>query len=104
MDWQISTTKTFDKAIKKLKKDKPARERILNGVKEIMLDPYHNSKIYIKWKMFSRRFDPFRIIYQICENCRLRGVESSINCEDCENTPDHTVRFFMYEHRDHVYD
>ena len=104
MDWQISTTENFDKAIRKLKKDKPAKERIVYGIKEIMLDPYHNSKIYIERKMRSRRFNPYRIIYQICEDCRRREVESYINCKDCETAPDNTVRFFMFRHRDHAYD
>ncbi|MCF2138287.1 MAG: type II toxin-antitoxin system RelE/ParE family toxin [Candidatus Thorarchaeota archaeon] len=103
MDWQAALTDQFLKARKKLK-DKKVRNRIDTGIHDILSDPYHNSKVLVGLGYRSRRFGKYRILYQICEDCRLRGVEDMIGCANCDQTPDNTVVFLAFGLRKNVYD
>ena len=45
----------------------------------------------------------FIIIYAYCRSCRARGMESRRDCDDCENTDDETVKFYIINKHDDAY-
>ena len=54
-------------------------------------------------KLKVRRFGKRRIIYQPCEDCRLRKVDHIIACDGCEDYEDTTVAFFDVQFRKEDY-
>ena len=65
--------------------------------------PMDITTFFIEKQMLKQRFGKQRIIYQICEDCRRRGVEELIGCDDCETRKVNTDIFFTFGPRDTVY-
>lgn len=103
VEWQIVLTPEFKKVIKKLKKNKAIKKKADNAVKDIILDPYHNSSIFKERKIMKRRFGDYRMFYQVCEDCKLRKVDHIIQCADCDDIPENAVVFFDFRHKKDSY-
>lgn len=45
----------------------------------------------------------FIIIYLYCEACRKKGDNSVVNCSDCKDMPDKTLKFILFAPHDDAY-
>ncbi len=45
----------------------------------------------------------FIIIYLYCEICRKKGDDSVVNCSDCQDMPDKTLKFILLGPHDEAY-
>lgn len=80
------------------------RELVESKIKEILLDPYHyrdfGKGIYRgKKKVRLNRRD--RLFFVVCEECRKLRHKYYNQCNDCDETPDKTVKFafIIFKHK-----
>jgi len=95
-------TKSFQKKTKKLK-NSPDLEK---AVTKTLEDPYYNS-IFLQGNKFKgkrrKRFQDFRMIYVVCEECRKLNHCKVNDCIGDPTCKEKTVKFINFEHRDDSY-
>lgn len=91
-------TPTFQKQLKKLEKKAHQRYRhIQNTIQHILQDPNSNidfGKGRYRGKRKWRAGDD-RIFFVVCKQCRELEHQDFNQCDDCDETPDETIKFVM---------
>ena len=80
------------------------REVVERRIEDILLDPrryrdFGKGRYRGKKKVRLNRKD--RLFFVFCEECRKFGHRSFNQCDDCENTPNNTVKFafILFDHK-----
>lgn len=105
MQYEIYQTKELKKKLKKIKN--PHINRIIKRISKLSTDPYHEGKRLkggnVKG-LRSHREGDIRIIYSICEECRINNFNEIRNCVDCESLPTNALKVFDADFRKDVYE
>ena len=100
-------SEVFKKHLEKLtKRDIALRNRIINQIEEMKIDPFRNS-IELTYELKGKRrvkVGDYRLVYAVCEECRKKGYEKFNNCYDCKSKPANSIIFFDVFHRSKGYD
>ena len=98
--------------LKDLKTYSSLKQQIEKKVKQILKDPYHNTKPLEKQGKYdlkglrSKRVNKnFRIVFAICEECKILFPEQETLCQYCDpSLPEKTIIFFIARPRKTVYE
>jgi addiction module RelE/StbE family toxin len=70
-------SEVFKKHLEKLtKRDIALRNRIINQIEEMKIDPFRNS-IELTYELKGKRrvkVGDYRLVYAVCEECRKKGI------------------------------
>ncbi|RKX85540.1 MAG: hypothetical protein DRP58_05685 [Spirochaetes bacterium] len=92
--------------LKALKKHASIKKTVKNKVDLIIQDPVaFGEPLKGNWRGFyscpvKRNFI---IIYLYCDVCRKKGDDSFVNCADCSETDDQTIKFIILGPHDKTY-
>ena len=97
----------FEKAfLKALKKHAAIKKAVQKKVDLVIQDPVaFGEPLKANWQGFyscpvKRNFI---IIYLYCDACRKKGDNIVVNCKDCEQTDNQTIRFILLGSHDKTY-
>jgi mRNA-degrading endonuclease RelE of RelBE toxin-antitoxin system len=103
--YTICKTAEFSKAFRKL--DKNTQKIIDKTIQfELTLQPYESKRLVaseFRGKRSFRKGD-YRIIFAVCEECRLMGLVHLNACENCNKHATNDIILFVCGHRKHIYD
>jgi mRNA-degrading endonuclease RelE of RelBE toxin-antitoxin system len=97
----------FNKNFRKLtKKDNNLKNRIMQQVEEMKIDPFRNS-IELEYDLKGKRrirVGDYRLIYAVCDDCRKKGYDRLNQCYECGSKGNDAMVFFDIIHRSQGYD
>ena len=95
-------TRTFEKQLRGL--GERFREKIEEKIQDLVSNPWHNTQFLkgqYRGKRKLRLNSRDRLVFVICEECRELNHMKYNQCEDCETTPENTIKiaFIIFGHK-----
>lgn len=98
----------FAGSLRKLtKRNTILKKRVESKIKDMLNDPYHNSKELVGQFKGKRTIyvgkAGYRIVYVICEECRIKSYQRFNQCIDCNKKEKEAIIFWDIQPRNVAY-